>query len=252
MKIISNMILVLLLLGVGTLHAESDEAVKLNREGADLVNQGKMEEASGAFQKAVELDANDPVPRLNLAYTYDRQGRTEEAIAEYRKAIELDPSNLLAYNNLGVLYDKMGQYDAAIGEFQRALEIDPTDANALKNLENAKKNKTVIQEREGELAELREVKPVIFPPGRTRLTTKPCLTGSSPLPITMGIVRVTFLAARVEAAVADKMQSTLSLTSSAASPGRRFLSPFANRHSMTMFWPSMYPSSRRPCRNAFG
>ncbi len=162
MKIISNMMLVLLLLGVGTLHAESDEAVKLNREGADLVNQGKMEEASGAFQKAVELDANDPVPRLNLAYTYDRQGRTEEAIAEYRKAIELDPSNLLAYNNLGVLYDKMGQYDEAIGEFQRAMEIDPSDANTLQNLENAKKNKAVMQEREGELAELRrevEAKP---------------------------------------------------------------------------------------------
>jgi len=162
MKIISNMMLVLLLLGVGTLHAESDEAVELNREGADLVNQGKMEEASGEFQKAVELDANDPVARLNLAYTYDRQGRTEEAIAEYRRAIELDPSNLLAYNNLGVLYDKMGKYDEAIGEFQRALEIDPSDANALKNLDNAKKNKAVIQEREGELAELRrevEAKP---------------------------------------------------------------------------------------------
>jgi len=162
MKKISNMMLVLLLFGVGTLHAESDEAVELNREGAALVNQGKMEEASGAFQKAVELDANDPVPRLNLAYTYDRQGRTEEAIAEYRKAIELDPSNLLAYNNLGVLYDKAGKYDEAIGEFQRALEMDPSDANALKNLDNAKKNKAVIQEREGELAELRrevEAKP---------------------------------------------------------------------------------------------
>ena len=162
MKIIANMMLVLLLLGVGTLHAESDEAAQRNREGAKLIEQGKMEEALEAFQKAVELDANDPVPRLNLAYTYDRQGRTEEAIAEYRKAIELSPSNLLAYNNLGVLYDKMGQYDEAIREFKRALEIDPSDANTLKNLENAKKNKAVIQEREGELAELRrevEAKP---------------------------------------------------------------------------------------------
>ena len=155
MKILSTMMLFLFLLGMGTLHAESEEAMELNREGAKLIEQGKMEEAMEAFQKAVRLDANDAVPRLNLAYTYDRQGRTEEAIAEYQRAIELSPSNLLAYNNLGVLYDKMGQYDEAIGEFQRALEIDPKDANALKNLVNAKKSKGIIEEREGQFAELR-------------------------------------------------------------------------------------------------
>ncbi len=155
MKTLSTMILLLFLLGMGTLHAESEEAMELNGEGAKLVEQGKMEEALEAFQKAVRLDSNDAVARLNLAYTYDRQGRNEEAIAEYQRAIGLSPSNLLAYNNLGVLYDKMGHYDEAIGEFQRALEIDPTDANALKNLENAKKSKGIIEEREGQIAELR-------------------------------------------------------------------------------------------------
>ena len=155
MKIQSTMMLLLFLLWIGPLHAESDEAAQHNREGAKLVEQGKIEEALKAFQKSVELDSNDAVSRLNLAYTYDRQGMAEKAISEYQRAIELSPSNLMAYNNLGVLYDKMGLYDEAIGEFQRALEIDPTDANALKNLESAKKNKTVMEEREGQIAELR-------------------------------------------------------------------------------------------------
>jgi len=155
MKILSTMMLLLFLLWVGTVHAESDEAAQRNREGAKLVEQGEMEKALEAFQEAVRLDSNDAVARRNLAYTYDRQGRTEEAIAEYQRAIELSPSDLLAYNNLGVLYDKMGQYDEAIGEFQRALEIDPTDANTLKNLENAKMNKAIIEEREEQFAELR-------------------------------------------------------------------------------------------------
>ena len=155
MKILSTMMLFLFLLWMEPLHAESDEAAQHNREGAKLVEQGKMEEALEAFENAVRLDSNDAVARLNLAYTYDRQGRNEEAIAEYQRAIELSPSNLLAYNNLGVLYDKMGHYDEAIGEFQRALEIDPTDANTLKNLEHAKKNKAIIEEREGQIAELR-------------------------------------------------------------------------------------------------
>ena len=155
MKILSTMMLFLFLLWIGPLHAESDEAAQHNREGAKLVEQGKIEEALKAFQKSVELNSNDAVSRLNLAYTYDRQGMAEKAISEYQRAIELSPSNLMAYNNLGVLYDKMGLYDEAIGEFQRVLEIDPTDANALKNLESAKKNKTVMEEREGQIAELR-------------------------------------------------------------------------------------------------
>ena len=44
--------------------------------------------------------------------------------------------------------------------------------------------------------------------------------------------------------------STLSRTSSAASAERRSRFPSADRHSMTMLFPSTYPSSRRPCRNA--
>ena len=44
--------------------------------------------------------------------------------------------------------------------------------------------------------------------------------------------------------------STLRRTSSAASAGRPSCFPSAHRHSMTMFFPSTYPSSRRPCRNA--
>ncbi len=154
MKTLSTMILFLFLLGIGTLHAESEDAMELNREGAKLVSEGRMDEALEAFQKAVEADSNDAVPRLNLAYTYDRQGRTEEAIAEYQTAIELDPNNLLAYNNLGVLHDKLGRYDEAVAAYQRALEIDPTDANALKNLENAKKSRAVIEEREAQFVEL--------------------------------------------------------------------------------------------------
>src|SRR4030095_5756453 len=46
------------------------------------------------------------------------------------------------------------------------------------------------------------------------------------------------------------MTSTLRFTSSTASAGRRSDFPSACRRSMTMFFPSTYPSSRRPCRNA--
>ena len=165
MKQVAVTLMFLLLMGVGTLHAESKEskeAMKFNQEGAELVKQGRMDEAIQAFQNAIAEDSSDPVPRLNLAYAYDQQGKKEQAVAMYQEAIQLDPRNLLAYNNLGVLYDKLGKYEEAMTAFQSALEIDPSDANTLQNLENAKKSKGVIEEREAQFAELRsavEAKP---------------------------------------------------------------------------------------------
>src|SRR5215470_15805138 len=68
--------------------------------------------------------------------------------------------------------------------------------------------------------------------------------------MTMGIVVVACLAERVGCGPAVTMTSTLRRTSSPASEGRRSDFPSANRHSMKMFFPSIYPSSRSPCRNA--
>jgi hypothetical protein len=48
---------------------------------------------------------------------------------------------------------------------------------------------------------LKKLMPVRLPPGRARLDTRPSLTGSSPLPNTMGIVVVAALAASVAAVV---------------------------------------------------
>ena len=91
---------------------------------------------------------------------------------------------------------------------------------------------------------------MMFPPGRARLATKPLPTGSGSCAMTMGIVTVASLAARVTGGLAETMMSTLRRTSSAASAGRRSSFPSAYRHSMTMIFPSTYPSSRRPWRNA--
>src|SRR5206468_798424 len=68
--------------------------------------------------------------------------------------------------------------------------------------------------------------------------------------MTMGIVAVASLAARVGDGPEMTITSNLRRTSSAASAGRRSGFPSAYRYSMTMFFPSTYPRSRRPWRNA--
>ena len=53
-------------------------------------------------------------------------------------------------------------------------------------------------------------------------------------------------AARVVEGPPETMTFTLRPTSSAARLGRRSALPSADRHSMVRFFPSTYPSSRRP------
>ena len=60
----------------------------------------------------------------------------------------------------------------------------------------------------------------MFPPGRARLATNPLPTGSLSNVMTMGIVLVASLAARVSAGPAVTMTSTLRRTSSAARCGK--------------------------------
>ncbi len=63
--------------------------------------------------------------------------------------------------------------------------------------------------------------PVTLPPGRPRLATRPAPTGSALAAITIGIVLVAFIAARVPAVVAVTITSTSRRTSASASAGRR-------------------------------
>jgi len=80
------------------------------------------------------------------------------------------------------------------------------------------------------------MKPVTFPPGRARLATTPLRAGSaSEFAMTIGIVLVACLAARVASMPAVTMQSALSRTNSVAIAGSRAALPFENRHSMVVF-----------------
>jgi len=140
------------ILGTADVQAKSDEAIRRNNYGAELLKQGKLVEAITEFQRAVELDPSYVAAQRNLGYAYDRQGKVEEAVAAYRKAIELEPGDAVTRNNLGVLYDKKGMYGEAVGEFEKALQIDPANSTILKNLENARNSKTVVQERSERIA----------------------------------------------------------------------------------------------------
>ena len=91
-----------------------------------------------------------------------------------------------------------------------------------------------LETRSGE----KSVRPVMLPPGRAKLATKPSLTGSWLFPMTIGMVRVACCAARIVGEVAVRITSTGRWTSSAARSGSRSNLPSADRNSMDTFRPS--------------
>ena len=80
-----------------------------------------------------------------------------------------------------------------------------------------------------------------LPPGRARLSTRPCSTGSkTEFTMTIGIVLVAFLAAWIQLfPPVTTIISTLRRSSSAASSVARSTFPSPYRDSMAMFCPSM-------------
>ena len=105
-----------------------EEAVQWTAKGNANFNQGALEEAIAAYNKAIQIDPTYGVPYSNLALTYVMQGQFAEAILLYQKSIELLESGrdkALSWNGLGNAYRCVGDYGNAVAAYQRAAELDP-------------------------------------------------------------------------------------------------------------------------------
>jgi type IV pilus assembly protein PilF len=64
-----------------------------------------------------------------------RLGLWKEAVYRWEKAVELDPQNPSARNNLAVAYEQSGEFDLANEEYERALELNPDSLYIRQNYE---------------------------------------------------------------------------------------------------------------------
>ena len=59
--------------------------------GADLKDQGKLDEAVAAYREAIRLEPNHAQAYSSLVRALKVQGKLDEAVAAYREAIRLKP-----------------------------------------------------------------------------------------------------------------------------------------------------------------
>jgi tetratricopeptide (TPR) repeat protein len=112
-------------------------ADSLCERGRNLLEQGRLEEATQILLKATELDPKFALAFRWLGTTLVHSNRARDGTEAYRKALALDPTDVDTLNNLGIALFKEQQYDDAIGLYRAALRMAPDDGTILVHLANA-------------------------------------------------------------------------------------------------------------------
>lgn len=90
--------------------------------GNYLRHQGKFEEATEAWNKAVSLDPSYFLAYAYLAGNYDDLEKWDLALENYHKVIETNPKYYFAYEETGILEYRSKNYEAAAKYFTKTLE----------------------------------------------------------------------------------------------------------------------------------
>lgn len=108
--------------------------------GNALADLRQYADAVGAYQRAIELNAQSSVPQKmskphnNLGLAYAALGRIPDAISEFERAVELRGDYAEARFNLGIAYLQTDNKEAARGQQRLLLKLNPELAARLETL----------------------------------------------------------------------------------------------------------------------
>jgi len=98
--------------------------------GFTLHEQGKLEKAIEAYNKALAIKPDYAQAYYNLGNALHEQGKLEEAIEAYNKALAIKPDYAQAYYNMGITLQEQGKLEEAIEAYNKSLAIKPDYAAA--------------------------------------------------------------------------------------------------------------------------
>ena len=100
------------------------------KEGVDLVNQGKDDEAIAKFQEVIASAPNCAECYSNIGTVQVRQKKFDEAEQSYKKAIEIKPDFADPYAGLATVYNAEKQPEQALEASNKAAEPSGAAAGA--------------------------------------------------------------------------------------------------------------------------
>lgn len=105
----------IMVLAAGTISAAeiSNEAKLQYNRGVDFYRMGEYEEAVGAFQQAIAIDANYIDAYYNLGVVYEQMDKDTEALNVFKQIMIRKPTDYEAVYNAASLSHRLGQIDNA-------------------------------------------------------------------------------------------------------------------------------------------
>ncbi len=104
---------------------EAEEIYREKREDIDRIKGGNVKLYDGRPSNSEDMELSNQGFELLEDKEYDK------AKEYFERALEINPDNPYALLNLGVVYEKKGQKDKAIGMYQRVIRLDPEERAAL-------------------------------------------------------------------------------------------------------------------------
>lgn len=112
-------------------QSEELEVAKAQIRGNALFGLGRLDEARGEYQRALDLNPRASQTYIALARVANAEGNKEQALEHIYSALDIDPSNLQAWLARAELLTDLNRPGDALVALDQALEIAPDNAAVL-------------------------------------------------------------------------------------------------------------------------
>jgi len=116
---------------------QPDYAPAYNNLATALRAKGRLDEAIATYQRALALRPEYPEAHYNLANALSDAGRPRDAAEHFRIALQTIRASADVHNNLGIALMAQGKTADAIVEFRAAVRLEPGSAKSVRNLADA-------------------------------------------------------------------------------------------------------------------
>lgn len=141
------------------LKANPKSYVAHNSLGTALFLMGDYDGGISHLRKAIELKDDFVEGHYNLARALSLKGDFQAALEEYRKVVKLDSSYALAYLGAGEVFADMNMPQQAAASFRRAIDLSPNLIQARMALAAVYMGLGQYDEAMAELLKAREIQP---------------------------------------------------------------------------------------------
>lgn len=116
---------------------DTETARHHNQAGLKLLEEGRLDEAATAFERALTADVEFGPAHNNLGKVHYRKGQWYKAAWEFEYARNLLPKHVEPRNNLGLVLENAGELDRAVEQYRQAVALDARPVEYRANLARA-------------------------------------------------------------------------------------------------------------------